>query len=58
MIKIILAFLFVFTLVYVSIELVRSLSKAQKWQLTKTVIYATVIAAVSTVLLTTIVFLF
>lgn len=58
MLKMIFVFLIVFALIYGGIELVRSLTKLEKWELTKTASYAIIIAVVTTLLLSTIVFLF
>lgn len=58
MVKMILVFLVVFATIYGSIALVRSMSNLEKWQLTKTASYAIIVAVVTTLLLSTIVFLF
>lgn len=58
MVKMILVFLVVFATIYGGIALVRSMSNLEKWQLTKTASYATIVSVVTTLLLSTIVFLF
>ena len=58
MAKMILTFLIVFGLVFGAIELFRSLSKKERWALTKTVGYSIIIAVVTVTLLTMFVILF
>lgn len=58
MIKMILSFLIVFGIVAGSIELFRKMSKKERWSLTKTLGYSTIIAVVTIVLLTLLVILF
>jgi len=54
----ILVFLITFSVIYGGIEIVRSLTKLKKLKLTKTAGYAIIIATVTTLFLSTIVFLF
>ena len=58
MIKMLLSFLIVFTIIVGCIELFRKLSKKERWSLTKTLGYSTIIAVVTIVLLTFLVILF
>jgi hypothetical protein len=58
MIKVIIVFCMIFAFVYIGIEFFRSMSSLEKWQLTKTAGYATIVAVVTTLLLTGIVILF
>lgn len=58
MIKMILGFLLIFVSVYGSIELVKSLSKRERWALTKTIGYGIIVAAVAMVLLALFVIIF
>lgn len=58
MMKMILIFSIVFTIVYYGIALIWAMPKSQKRVLTKSALYAIIIAVVTTLLLSTIVFLF
>lgn len=58
MAKMVLAFLAVFALVFVGILAFRSLSKKEKWALTKTLGYSIIVAVVTIVLLSVFVILF
>ena len=51
MIRIILAFLFVFGLFYFGIDAVRKMTGKQQWSLTKTVMYSIMCAVLTIVLL-------
>lgn len=58
MIKALLAFVVLFTLVYFGIELFRKMTGKQKWALTKTVTYSIVCGVLALLALTAIVVLF
>ena len=58
MIKIILAFLLLALAIGVGIDVVRSMSGLEKWQLTKVLAYAIICSLLTTVLLVAIVVLF
>ena len=58
MIKIILAFLLLALAIGIGIDVVRSMSGLEKWQLTKVLAYAIICSLLATVLLVAIVVLF
>ena len=58
MLKMILVFLLLFAIIYGAAILFRSMTTSEKWALTKTAGYAIIISVVTTLLLSTIVFLF
>ena len=58
MLKMILVFLVLFAIIYGAAVLFRAMPTSEKWALTKTAGYAIIISVVTTLLLSTIVFLF
>ena len=48
MIRLVLIFVIIFTLIYGGIEFFKSLTKSEKWQLTKQIAYTTIISLLTT----------
>lgn len=58
MAKIFLTFIVVYTIIVASIEIIRSMSKLERWSLVKTMSYSALISAISIVIISVIVILF
>lgn len=52
MIRMLLVFLITFAVVYGGIEIFKSLTKSEKWRLTKQIAYSTLVSVVTLLLLT------